>query len=327
MRPLSLEQLKGLNIEISSACTARCPFCSRQQKIRPYGQHLMSLDEFKLLPDSFIRQLKWINFGGDFGDLSTNAALPAIIEHIRELNPDVFIGGDTNAASQDENWWFYLGQGFGKGAMTFCIDGLSDTHALHRVGTNFHKVLRNVKAFTEGGGTAYWKYIVFKHNEHQIETAAGLAEEAGCRRFFAISSRDYDAYLEKPEGFTFSVKRDLFNASVTEKTRAICKPLENGSIYIAADGSVHPCCFAHVMYICEHNDRFRFILPLIKEHIDEINFKTRPLETIIAGPYFEAVLKSSRENAYCRMKCGGKRDKIRSELILYEKNFYSPVVF
>jgi MoaA/NifB/PqqE/SkfB family radical SAM enzyme len=321
MGSLSLRQLKALSIEISSACTARCPFCSRQQKIRPYGRHFITLADFKLLPDSFMRHLKWINFGGDFGDLCTNKEFPDIIAHVRALNPKAVIGGDTNGASQDAPWWSRLGKLFGNGALTFCIDGLEDTHAIHRVGTNFHKVIRNLKSFTESGGAANWKYIVFKHNQHQIAEAQELAERAGCQRFYAISSRDYNDDLEKPDAFEFRIKRDLFRSGITDTIRAVCKPFQNGSIYIAADGSVHPCCFAHAMYITEHNSRFRFILPLLEAHIDAINFKTRPLEEIIAGPYFEAVLEKSRGNAYCKMKCGGERGKIRDELILHEKSF------
>ena len=318
---LSLDRIKALNLEISSACTARCPFCSRQQKIRPYGQHRITLADFKKLPEGLIRRLKWINFGGDFGDLSTNAEFPEIVAHVRGLNSEAVLGGDTNGACQNEAWWARAGERYGKGALTYCIDGLEDTHALHRVGTDVHKVLRHLKAFAAAGGTANWKYIVFRHNQHQIPAAQELAEEAGCRRFFAIASRDYDAALEKPDAFDVPVKRDLFHASVTEATRAVCKPIQNGSIYIAADGSVHPCCFAHIMYITEHNDRFRFILPLIETHLDEINFKTRPLEEIISGPYFKAVLEQSRDNAYCRMKCGGKARQVRSELVLHEEHF------
>ena len=42
-------------MEISSRCTARCPFCSRQQKKRPYGDHLITLDDFKRLPDDLFK--------------------------------------------------------------------------------------------------------------------------------------------------------------------------------------------------------------------------------------------------------------------------------
>jgi MoaA/NifB/PqqE/SkfB family radical SAM enzyme len=321
MTSLTLNQIRALNVELSSACTAHCPFCSRQQKVRSYGNHRITLEEFKRLPDTLIRDLKWINFGGNFGDLSTNREFPEITAHVRSLNNAVVMGGDTNGASQDEAWWSRLGAQFGKGALGFCIDGLKDTHAIHRVGTSYKKVLRNLSAFTAGGGAAYWKYIVFKHNQHQIQQAQDLAKKAGCQRFYAISSRDYNAALEKPDAFEFRMKRDIFHAAVTEKTRAVCKPLQNGSLYIAADGSVHPCCFAHAMYVTEYSRPFRFILPLIEKHIHAINFKTHPLEEIIAGPYFREVMKKSKHNDYCMLKCGSDVRKIRSELILNEKYF------
>jgi MoaA/NifB/PqqE/SkfB family radical SAM enzyme len=324
MATLSLNQIRALNVEISSACAARCPFCSRRQKVRPYGNHRITLAEFKMLPDDLIGNLQWINFGGDFGDLCTNPEFPEIVAHVRSLNRAAVIGGDTNGAGQNGAWWSRLGRRLGKGAMDFCIDGLEDTHAIYRVGTDFQKVLRNLRAFTAAGGRAHWKYIVFKHNQHQIEGARELARKAGCQRFYAISSRDYNTEFERPDGFDFRIKRDIFSASVTDESKAVCKPLKNGSIYIAADGSVHPCCFAHAMYITEFNRDFRFILPLIEKNIAAINFKRTPLQEIIAGPYFQKVLQKSRHNQYCTLKCGIDVRKIRSELILHEEYYTDP---
>jgi hypothetical protein len=55
---LLLENIKALNIEVSSQCIGNCPFCSRNQKIRPYDKYQISTNEFKLLPISLIKQLK-----------------------------------------------------------------------------------------------------------------------------------------------------------------------------------------------------------------------------------------------------------------------------
>lgn len=101
---LTLKHIKALNIEISSKCIAKCPFCSRDQKIRPYGNHMISSAEFKKLPQSLIKGLKWINFGGNFGDLSTNRDLVKICEYLKMLNKDIFLGGNTNGSVQTEEW-------------------------------------------------------------------------------------------------------------------------------------------------------------------------------------------------------------------------------
>ncbi len=317
---LTVAHIKALNIEMSSACIGKCPFCSRDQKVRPYGTHMIRLDDVKHLPEKLLRQLKWISFSGNFGDFSTNPEMVAVAAYIKNLNPDIVLGGDTNGASQDEDWWAALGSYFKNGSMVFSVDGLEDTHARHRVGTHYPKIIRNITAFTRAGGKAHWKFIVFAHNEHQVAQAKAIAGKIGCARFFAIPSRDYNDRLKPPETMKIQIKRDLFHAydDHLDDAQAIvqCKPFSNGSLYLAADGTVHPCCFAHCMYITEHNHLFDFIPPLAEAYHDQINFKTRPLDKILSSPYFNEILAASKHNAYCRIKCNQFRKTIKKELIL-----------
>ncbi|NOX35275.1 MAG: hypothetical protein GXP56_16350 [Deltaproteobacteria bacterium] len=322
---LTLKNIKALNIEISSKCIAKCPFCSRGQKVRPYGNHMIGFEDFKKLPRSLIKQLKWISFAGNFGDLSTNRDMVKIAGYIKQLNKDVVLGGDTNGSVQDEKWWSRLAPFFKDGSMVFSVDGLSDTHAMHRIGTDYDKIIKNIEAFTGAGGVAHWKFIVFRHNEHQIDDAKKKARRTGCKRFFVIPSRDYDGRFKKPAKIDFHIKRDIFRSydekAASSRTSATCKPLENGSLYLASDGTVHPCCFAHLMHITEHNALFDFLPPLAEKYYASINFKTTPLEDILKGPYFKEILEKSKSNAYCRMKCNPFRKTIKRELVLVDQYF------
>jgi len=81
-----------------------------------------------------------------------------IAGYIKELNQDVVLGGETNGSIQDEKWWRTLGSFFKDGSMEFSLDGLFDTHAIHRIGTDYHKIIKNIKAFTGAGGVAHWKW-------------------------------------------------------------------------------------------------------------------------------------------------------------------------
>jgi len=322
---LKLTDIKALNIEISSKCIGKCPFCSRDQKVRPYGDHLITFSDFKKLPTTLIRQLKWITFAGNFGDLSTNKEMVKIVAFIKTLNDTIVLGGDTNGSVQDEKWWGKLGPFFKNGSMVFSVDGLEDTHALHRIGTDYNKIIKNIRAFAASGGIAHWKFILFKHNEHQIKAAEQKAREIGCKRFFVIPSRDYNDVLEKPDKIKFKIKRSIFHSyhkkAESSKAYVTCKPFENGSVYIAADGTVHPCCFSHCMYITEHNKLFDFVLPLIEKYHDEINFKTASFQDIIQGPYFREILEKSKINNYCRMKCNQYRKTIKKQLVLIDRHF------
>ena len=75
------------------------------------------------------------------------------------------------------------------------------------------------------------------------------------------------------------------------------------------------------MYITEHNELFGYIVPLIEKYHSEINFKTRPLEEIISGPYFAEVLEISKTNPYCMIKCSKYKKEIRKQLVLHDRHF------
>ena len=322
---LTIEAIKAINIEVSSKCNAACPFCSRRQKVRPYPGQLITMSDFQLLPASLIQELRRLTFGGNFGDLCCNPEVLDIAAYIRQLNPNIILEGDTNGSYNNPEWWQALGASFQKGAMVFALDGLEDTHRLHRRGTDFHKVIGNMQAFVAGGGIALWQFIVFKHNEHQLQAAEDLAQEIGCRRFYAVASRDFSPDLAPPEIVDFRIKREVF-ADFRERLedcdrQALCRPLADGTIYIAADGSVHPCCYAHLMYITEHNAKFKFIVPLVEKYYKRINFKTRPLADILQSSYFKEVFENSKNNAYCQTKCNRFRKQIRRQLVIRDRFF------
>lgn len=322
---LRVNDIAGLNLEVSSRCNAKCPFCSRNKKVRQYGNHLLTLTDFRLLPKKLFDSLEWVSYAGNFGDPSTNPELPQISAYIKNLAPTVTLMGDTNGSVQNEEWWQSLGRSFADGTMFFALDGLEDSHAIHRKGTDFKRILRNVEAFSSAGGVAHWKFILFKHNESQVEKAEKLAEEIGCSRFFVVSSREYSSDCQKPENTSFDLKSEIFSAyqrkAISQDEEAVCKPYQNHSIYIAADGTVHPCCLAHCNFITEHEPSFEFIIDLIEKHFDQINFKTKPLNEILTGAYFTQVKQISKKNSYCRMKCNRHRKKALSKLILHDRYF------
>ena len=43
--------------------------------------------------------------------------------------------------------------------------------------------MQNAKTYISAGGVAEWKYIIFKHNEHQVNEAEKLANGMGFAKF------------------------------------------------------------------------------------------------------------------------------------------------
>lgn len=109
---------------------------------------------------------------------------------------------ETNGSIQSAESWARVGKAMAEGekkypniekVITFSIDGLEDTNKLYRIGVKHDKVIANAKAYIEAGGKARWKYIVFKHNEHQVEEARQIAKEMGFWEFDKhVSTRNFE---------------------------------------------------------------------------------------------------------------------------------------
>jgi hypothetical protein len=63
------------------------------------------------------------------------------------------------------------------------FEGLEDTNHLYRQKVKWERVMENAKAFIDRGGHAKWDFIVFKHNEHQVDEARQLAMDMGFEKF------------------------------------------------------------------------------------------------------------------------------------------------
>jgi hypothetical protein len=133
--------------------------------------------------------VSWI-FCGTHGDPMMNKDVLKITEYVCTHGSSVFF--NTNGGMRTSEFWHDLAKVLQINAtsrpnttrhVTFSIDGLEDTNHLYRRNVSFNKAITNAKAFIAAGGTAYWDYLIFKHNEHQVEEAAMLAQSIGFRYF------------------------------------------------------------------------------------------------------------------------------------------------
>lgn len=147
----------------------------------------ISFDQFKSwFSPLFLQQQILILFCGVHGDPCIAHDTLEITEYIIQNNPKTNILFNTNGGMRNPEWWSKLGTLLKDNPdnwVTFSIDGLADTNHLYRRNVKWDKVMANVKAFIAAGGRAHWDYLIFKHNEHQIEEAQKLASELGFTRF------------------------------------------------------------------------------------------------------------------------------------------------
>ena len=184
--------IKNIHLEVSSLCNAECSICNRRVNGGPKNptmiERFISLKEYKEWFDAdLIKQLESITLCGNYGDPMTNPELIPIMRYTKELNPDITFHMNTNASGRDKQFWTDLADVIGKsGNVVFSVDGLEDTNHIYRKGTNWKKIMNAMEWFTaENKSHAVWEFLVFKHNQHQIQEARLLSESLGFTSFHA----------------------------------------------------------------------------------------------------------------------------------------------
>lgn len=189
MEYLNINNLKALHIEMSSKCNASCPMCARNISGPTINPKLplaeLSISDIKnFLQPKLLSQFEHIMFCGVYGDPIIAKDTLSAVKYFKESGVNQ-IWLHTNGSARSVAWWKELAQYFQdeEDSLVFNIDGLEDTNHLYRIGTSWGKIMENMSAFLDAGGQGMWCFLVFEHNEHQIEEAKKMALNMGIKKF------------------------------------------------------------------------------------------------------------------------------------------------
>ena len=177
-----LNDIKSVQIEITERCNAACPACTRNYFGYSANPGIwtgnMTLEQFKtLLPEEFLQQLDDVSFCGNLGDAQMNPYLHGMVEYLFNANPDLWVAINTNGSIYEPHYWAEFAKYGKRMQIIWAIDGTTEeVHSFYRRNTSYLKVLSNATAFIDAGGNACWQFILFKHNQHQLEEAKRLAK-------------------------------------------------------------------------------------------------------------------------------------------------------
>lgn len=190
MAPMYPDGVRNVHLEITNKCNASCPMCARNQFGGAVNPNLtpseLSLEDVKaIFPPEFIASLERMYMCGNYGDPMSARDTLEVFEYFKSVNPGMALCMHTNASGRTPEWWNNLGKLFygGNRTVRFSVDGLEDTNHLYRVGTRWDKIISAMENYIAGGGAAIWEFLVFKHNQHQIEEAEELARKLGFKEF------------------------------------------------------------------------------------------------------------------------------------------------
>lgn len=207
-------------------------------------------------------QLDKILINGNLGDFGLAKDGPEIVDWLL-TNTQARIAINTNGSMHTPDWWAELAHPRVK--IIFALDGLEDTHSVYRKNTDFNKIMENALAFIKAGGHAVWQMIVFNHNQHQIKACKELSVSLGFKEFWLFDKdRNQGPVFNRDGSFSHWIGQphehpeppdpqgllrdhvtwfDKLDLSTIQTVSISCQSKQNKEIYIAADGTVYPCCY------------------------------------------------------------------------------------
>jgi MoaA/NifB/PqqE/SkfB family radical SAM enzyme len=345
---LAYADIRRVHLEMTTKCNAACPMCSRNErggfKIADLPETELSLDDIrKILPPAFVAQLSQIWFCGNYGDPIIARDTREVMAYFKHSNPQLRIGMNTNGSARKPEWWRSLA-----GLVDYChfaIDGLADTNHLYRRRTHWDVLMANAQAFIEAGGMAHWEYIVFRHNEHQVQEARELARAMGFKRFRVRKTGRFffGGSLQPSLTVTDSHGRPLYDLEppanielintasaelgtladrptgyrdYLDTTAITCKAQVQNEIYVSGEGLVFPCCYLASFYRGSGRKKDAQFAKMLDQlgGRKQIDGRHRALADIVGDAVFQSAIPDSWNRpsvaegrlATCSSTCGSR---------------------
>jgi MoaA/NifB/PqqE/SkfB family radical SAM enzyme len=304
-------QVTSVVIEATSHCNLHCPQCPRFDQDGFLSKNLtpghLDFDNFsRHFNLAQLPNVSTIIFEGDYGDIMMHPRAEDFLRHCSTIQSVIAY---TNGSMRSAAWWAKLAT-IPNLTVVFSIDGLADTNAIYRINADFDKIMRNASAYINAGGRAIWKFLVFEHNQHQLEQVKSLASDMGFSDFQTQSTNrnfwenptwpvkvngeyQYDIKMSSSAGATRTkdhvvafdrIKNHQFNSPV-------CSWIKSGRIYINHKGHVIPCCMTSGK--SWQTDMSARMWQRIIQDISAIDINCHDIEHILAGDFFTSKLQES----------------------------------
>lgn len=244
-----------LVIDPTNICNLRCPFCPTGQNRNSRVKTVMPFDDFKKIIDELGPYLIHIDFC-NWGEPLLNKDIYKMIKYAKGYNIDTKIDSNLNHLTEEEAREM-VNSGLDK--LIVSLDGATpQTYSKYRVGGDFNSVMENLRILLEKrqqlervNPYISWQFLVFRHNEHEIEDVKIIAKDMGIDNVGITKAfiGDKDWMPKNKEYCNYDVGKIKETEKDTSPTSGYFKPPQNpycdwlwDAIVINSNGSVSPCC-------------------------------------------------------------------------------------
>ena len=331
---INFKDIKVVHLEHTSRCNLLCPQCARvvNGQVNPtLPLSELTLKDYKrIFTPEFAEQLNRVYWCGSYGDSIASGTWMECAFWLRYSGVKS-MQLYTNGSARKPDWWKKLANVFNReyDYVYFSIDGLEDTNHLYRVNSNWKVLIKNVEAFINAGGSARWDYLVFDHNEHQVEEAYKLAIELGFKQivfkntsrfisnneFLKSMSRDTEEVYDKKtqekkhtlsrknnenkSKFDYVIEKHGNWANYVNATPINCKYQTDKTIYIDFMSKMWPCCWtgAPEYFHGENNIQAEQLEKLLSNYDTDFNsLRKHTIEEVLDHKWFNNDLNESWSN-------------------------------
>ena len=343
------ETIEELHVETTNKCNAACPMCDRNIHGGPdrpgRGLSEWTLEDidkvFTGLPN-----LKFVYFCGTHGEPLSSKYIFEAIHAAKKTGARIEMF--TNGSLKTIDWWKRLVGILDKhDRITFGVDGLETNH-LYRQNTDINKILERMQICCDAEVNVRWDFLVFKHNEYEMETCKEKAKQMGVSYFrfrrtarfdkadsFPVFDKNFKVthYLEQPdneewrhpetkdmqlmlEELTLVGKRGLNmtdfewrDMSLPDNWKINCMYQEAKKIYVNNRLEVFPCC-----YISDEYETYKTLANgQLVYPMGELTLRDKNWQEILDHKYFAEELVNSWDKQNVPLRCIRTCSKVKRE--------------
>lgn len=231
----------SISVEPTNICNLNCPECPSGNGSLSREEGSMSFLTYKKSIDELYKNLISINLFFQ-GEPMLNKDIFEFISYAESKN--IYTILSTNAQNLSDNIEKLIQSGLQK--LIISLDGITqETYAKYRNNGKIENVFDALKKLSQKKHKIFieLQFIVFKHNEHEIEKLKKLKSEYNVNRVVLKSAQVYNNYDNIPRNQKYSrYKKTSGTYQLKAKLDNSCKRLISSSV-ITWEGDVVPCCF------------------------------------------------------------------------------------